>query len=100
MTTQTKEQTQISGGQCPERLPNISEYEVEEEVVLYDPRSDAAHVLNPTAAVVWWLCDGDHKIKDIARELGDLYDKEPDSVRPDVDEIISGLMTSRLIRWK
>ena len=100
MTTETKDKTEIFSGKCPERTPNISEYEVEEEVVLYDPRSDSAHVLNPTAAVVWWLCDGDHKVKDIARELGDLYDKEPDSVRSDVDEILSGFLSSRLVRWK
>ena len=100
MTTQTVNKTEILGGKCPERAPNVNEYEVEEEVVLYDPRTDSAHVLNPTAAIVWWLCDGDHKVKDIARELGDLYDKEPDSVRPDVDEIIEGFLSSRLIRWK
>ena len=85
---------------CPERAPNIAEYEVEEEIVLYDPRTDSAHVLNPTASIVWWLCDGDHKVKEIARELGDLYDKEPDAVRSDVDEIIEGFLGSRLIRWK
>ena len=100
MTTQATKQPNILGGKCPERAPNISEYEVEDETVLYDPRSDAAHVLNPTAAVVWWLCDGDHKVKDIARELGDLYDKEPDAVRSDVEEIIEGFLSSRLIRWK
>ena len=100
MTTQATKQPNVLGGKCPERAPNISEYEVEDETVLYDPRSDAAHVLNPTAAVVWWLCDGDHKVKDIARELGDLYDKEPDSVREDVNEIIEGFLGSRLIRWK
>lgn len=100
MTTQTSKKTQILNGKCPERAPNISEYEVEDETVLYDPRSDSAHVLNPTAAIVWWLCDGDHKVKDIARELGDLYDKEPDSVRDDVTEIIEGFLSSRLIRWK
>ncbi len=100
MTTQTSKKTQILNGNCPERAPNISEYEVEDETVLYDPRSDSAHALNPTAAVVWWLCDGDHGVKDIARELGDLYDKEPDSVRDDVTEIIEGFLSSRLIRWK
>ena len=100
MTIETTEKLEIMNGQCPERLPNINEYEVEEEVVLYDPRSDAAHILNPTATVVWWLCDGDHKITDIARELGDLYDKEPDSVRPDVDEILSGFISAGVVRWK
>ena len=100
MTTQATKQASILGGKCPERAPDISEYEVEDETVLYDPHSDAAHVLNPTAAIVWWLCDGGHKVKDIARELGDLYDKEPETVRSDVEEIIEGFLSSRLIRWK
>ena len=94
MTTQATKQASILGGKCPERAPDISEYEVEDETVLYDPHSDA------TAAIVWWLCDGGHKVKDIARELGDLYDKEPEAVRSDVEEIIEGFLSSRLIRWK
>jgi hypothetical protein len=30
------------------------------ETLLYDPVTDSVHVLNPTALIVWELCDGHH----------------------------------------
>jgi len=41
------------------------------EVVVYDRGSDHAHCLNPTAATVWGLCDGDRSVGEIARLVGE-----------------------------
>ena len=40
-----------------------------EETLLYDPLTDAVHVLNPTALAVWELCDGQHTLADIEAHL-------------------------------
>ena len=34
--------------------------QLDEEWVIYDPRSQEIHVLNRTAALVWLYCTGDH----------------------------------------
>ena len=99
MTIRTISPTGPSSTRCPEQAPGVVEYEVEDEVILYDPRSDAVHTLSPNAAVVWWLCDGEHGVEAISRELADLYDLRPQQVRRDVGEVMRQFRASGLIRW-
>lgn len=42
-----------------------------EETVVYDRRTDKAHCLNRTAALVWENCNGRNEPDDIARLVGD-----------------------------
>ncbi|NEQ76555.1 MAG: PqqD family protein [Okeania sp. SIO2C9] len=52
------------------------------EVIVYDQVNNSSHCLNPMAARVWELCDGQHSVKDIAQ----LLEKELDvSQTEDVD---------------
>lgn len=39
------------------------------ETILYDPRNESIHVLNPAAAVIWELCDGEHNVEAITLGL-------------------------------
>lgn len=39
------------------------------ETLIYDERTDQAHCLNSTAALVWNLADGSNSVDDIARRL-------------------------------
>ena len=42
---------------------------VGDELVIYDERTHAAHRLNPTAALVWRLADGERSVTDSASNL-------------------------------
>lgn len=81
----------------PRQQESISEYEVGDEVILYDPRSDNVHVLNGTAAVVWWLCDGEHTVEQIAGELAGLYELTPAKVIGDVQSALDSFKNADLI---
>lgn len=98
--TVTAIESVLSSTRCPQQTPGIIEYEIDDEVVLYEPRSEAVHMLNPTAAVVWWLCDGEHGIDGISQELAGLYELDPRDLRRDVGEILRGFLDSRLIGWR
>lgn len=39
------------------------------EALLYDARAEAIHVLNPTALLIWNLCDGNHSLQDMKEEM-------------------------------
>ena len=97
---QTATETILSSTRCPEQVPGIIEYEIDDEVVLYEPRSEAVHTLNPTAAVVWWLCDGERGVDGMSQELADLYDLRPRDLRRDVGDILRNFTDSGLIKWK
>jgi len=58
-----------SGGP-PRRRHGIVARPAGADVVLYDAARGRLHVLNPTAAFVWELCDGSHSARDIATSIG------------------------------
>ena len=81
-----------------EPTTRVQEYEVEDDLVLYDPSMDAAHFLNSTAASVWWLCDGQRSAEEISVRIAELYDLQPDKVVRGVEQIVAGLRQARLLQ--
>src|SRR3954454_7444948 len=65
----------------PSRRADLVVEENGDELLVYDQRSDVAHRLNATAAIVWRHCDGRHSVSDLAEELraspvGELADED------------------------
>lgn len=59
------------------------------ETVLYNEESGAIHVLNPTALLVWNLCDGEHGIEDIENTMRTEFSvSEDQSVTTDIEEVL------------
>ncbi len=57
----------------PRAVDGLERHEDAEGLIVYHPDTDRVHYLNTTAAVVFELCDGDHTIAEIARELAQLF---------------------------
>ncbi|HBB89834.1 MAG TPA: hypothetical protein DC047_19690 [Blastocatellia bacterium] len=60
----------------PEQLPlarteQLIVKEVDDEVLVYDLKTDQAHCLNKTAALVWKNCDGSKSVGDISLSLAE-----------------------------
>ncbi len=58
----------------PEQLPlartdQLIVKEVDDEVLVYDLKTDQAHCLNDTAALVWKNCDGKNSVSEIQASL-------------------------------
>lgn len=64
------------------RQEEIVVQEVFEEYVVYDLKENKVHLLNPTAALVWQHCDGEHT----PRELADLLARELDA--PQAEDLL------------
>ncbi len=57
-------------GQLPlARSEQLIVKEVEDEVLIYDLKTDQAHCLNKTAALVWKNCDGKNSVLEITASL-------------------------------
>lgn len=52
------------------RLEGLIRRDVDGELLVYDLQRNRAHCLNPTAAHVWKLCDGQTSITELAHALG------------------------------
>ena len=79
-------------GARPLRLGSISDYGLEDEVLLYSSRSERVFSLNSSAKAIWELCDGGHTIIEIGQELGHRFDCSGDEL---LDDIIDALRKFR-----
>jgi Coenzyme PQQ synthesis protein D (PqqD) len=82
----------------PRRLESLEVNEAEDGLVIYDPATDMVHHLNPSAAVIFDLCDGTRDPDAIARLLAEAYDLQS----PPIAQAIAGLREladRHLIRW-
>jgi PqqD family protein of HPr-rel-A system len=69
------------------------------ETVLYDPQSDAVHVLNRTAALIVNLCDGEHSTEEMATKLGEQFEVEAGvDLLADVEETLTSLKNHGLLQ--
>ena len=92
-----KERERAPGESRPRAVARVVEHEVEEDLVLYDPSRDAVHILNTTASVVWWLCDGQRTHEEIVARVADLYGVEPAAVAGDVQEVLCRLRDAGVV---
>ena len=49
----------------PTKNSQVKLQDLGHETVCYDPDQKAVHILNPTARLIWDLCDGEHTIEEI-----------------------------------
>jgi hypothetical protein len=53
----------------PLRKSDILVQELGEQTILYRAEGKAIHVLNPTARLIWELCDGQHSLRDMEQAV-------------------------------
>jgi hypothetical protein len=53
----------------PVRRSGITVKDIGGEALLYSTEEEAIHILNPTAQLIWELCDGEHGLKDIEQAI-------------------------------
>jgi hypothetical protein len=73
--------------------------QLDEEWVVFDPRSDRLHALNLTAALVWTHCTGELDVGEIAAEVGGAFDPPvpSDEVLPDVEAAVARFRSEGLL---
>jgi uncharacterized protein (UPF0218 family) len=71
--------------------------EIEDEVVIYDPRTHRVHHLNPMASIIWELFDVSPSPGDIAKEIVDVLKADLSNVEKDVQETLGKLQRKGLL---
>ncbi|MEN8217346.1 MAG: PqqD family protein [Pseudomonadota bacterium] len=67
--------------------------EVENELMLHDSAAQKVYVLNPTAALVWSLCDGEHTIEQMVTAVETQFGKtgQEANITQDVQQTVNWL---------
>lgn len=67
----------------PIRNPEIITKTISQETMLYTAEGELIHQLNPTARLIWELCDGEHTLQDMEQALRSTF-----SIAPEQDVIM------------
>ena len=78
--------------------PHIIETELEDDLSLYDARAERVVVLNTTASDIWRLADGQHTLDEIVGLLAGAYATAPETIRPDVEQVVASLIDDGLLQ--
>lgn len=78
-------------------VSHIIETEVDEDISLYNPRTEQVVVLNGTASDIWRLADGSRTVEEISSLLASSYGVSPDSIAADVEKTVEELSKAGLI---
>jgi hypothetical protein len=65
----------------PKKKAGLPCEEVDGETLVYDPDRNQVHFLNPSAALVWKLCDGAHGADEMTAEVTATFDVAADRAR-------------------
>jgi PqqD family protein of HPr-rel-A system len=81
----------------PKPHPEVATTELDGEAVVYDPRNGQVHQLNPTAALVWSLCDGELAVVDMAETIAEAYGIPTEDAAADIDELLTKFSSAGLL---
>lgn len=78
----------IDGAFVPLARSEIENIDIEGELLLFDARLGAWHLLNPLAGLVWKCCDGSGSVEEICRDLSEAFDQDLAEVQQRVQEVL------------
>ncbi len=81
----------------PRRDSQLIIHELDDELLLYDPRIDRTHRLNGSASVIWQHCSGERSVEDIASKLTEAFDVAIDEALPDTQAALQQMISEHLV---
>jgi hypothetical protein len=84
----------------PKVRPGLTYVPVGAEAVIYVPESVELHHLNPSAALVYQLCDGSGTVKELARDIAEELDLPPAETLQQVRRVVTHFRYSGILTGK
>jgi PqqD family protein of HPr-rel-A system len=79
----------VPQGFRPAKCAEVLELDMGDGLILYNHDSSLVHHLNPSAALVWQLCDGEASVGQLAAEIADEYGLKSGDVLGQVSAVIA-----------
>jgi PqqD family protein of HPr-rel-A system len=73
----------------PAKCAEVLELDMGDGLILYNHDSSLVHHLNPSAALVWQLCDGEASVGQLATEIAEEYDLKSAEVLGQISAVIA-----------
>ena len=82
----------------PKRRADLTVVELDGEAVIYDGQRGKLHHLNPTATLVFQLCDGTATVKRLAVDIGGAFNLPDKAVERQVRALVRELEKAKLLQ--
>ncbi len=79
-----EESLRVPPDYTPCKRADVLELDMGDGVILYDNESSLVHHLNPSAALIWHMCDGSGAVSDLACDISEEYALELGTVHNQV----------------
>lgn len=80
----------------PQARADLSVYPLDDDLVVYDPRTGESFILNPTGRLVWERCNGERTSEDIAGEIAVLHGISAEQAYADITELLESFQQANL----
>jgi PqqD family protein of HPr-rel-A system len=87
----------VSASYLPRKRGDVLALDMGDGVILYNHDSSLVHHLNPSASMVWHLCDGDADGSKLATEIAEEYGLDRAEVTAQIEDVIQELDALGLI---
>lgn len=81
----------------PKTSEELAVVELDGEAVIYDPRTGDLHHLNPTATIVFSLCDGTATVREMSQELSGAFGIAPEEIESQVRSLLRRFRAAGLL---
>jgi PqqD family protein of HPr-rel-A system len=81
----------------PRARADLAAAELDGEAVIYDERSGDLHHLNPTATIIFSMCDGTSTVREMSGEIAGAFGVPADEVERQVRALLKELREAGLL---
>jgi coenzyme PQQ synthesis protein D (PqqD) len=81
----------------PRKCADVLELDMGDGLILYNHDGDLVHHLNPSAGIIWQLCDGEATVGELAHDIAEEYRLDSETVTGQVAAVIAEFDTLALV---
>jgi PqqD family protein of HPr-rel-A system len=84
----TSDPLDIPGGYVPRKCADVLDLDMGDGLVLFNRGSSVVHHLNPSATLVWQLCDGVGTVEQLAADIASEFGLPVTEVQEQVSQLV------------
>jgi hypothetical protein len=76
-------------GYRPRKSADVLELDMGDGLILYNHDGDLVHHLNPSAGIIWQICDGNATVADLAADIAAEYRLDVETTQREIAAVIA-----------